>query len=202
MDPDRRRRRSSSAGWPLSSPRASRASTGRSTRPHVDCGDNIVVINADKVVFTGDKHERQDLLPAHRLSRRHQGDARRARSSTASSPSASSRRPSSACSKRGPLQRQLMRNLQGLQGRASIRTRPRTRRRSTSRSSTARTRGSKIHGAGNKDSRRPRRAQGRRARRPTPRPDTCRSSTSSAAPTPPASARTRSRASGSSPARA
>ena len=24
--------------------------------PHVDCGDNIVVINADKVVFTGDKH--------------------------------------------------------------------------------------------------------------------------------------------------
>ena len=24
--------------------------------PHVDCGDNIVVINADKVIFTGDKH--------------------------------------------------------------------------------------------------------------------------------------------------
>ena len=24
--------------------------------PHVDCGDNIVVINAEKVVFTGDKH--------------------------------------------------------------------------------------------------------------------------------------------------
>jgi len=25
--------------------------------PHVDCGDNIVVINADKVVFTGNKNE-------------------------------------------------------------------------------------------------------------------------------------------------
>ncbi len=25
--------------------------------PHVDCGDNIIVINADKVVFTGRKHE-------------------------------------------------------------------------------------------------------------------------------------------------
>jgi large subunit ribosomal protein L13 len=25
--------------------------------PHVDCGDNIIVINADKVVFTGKKHE-------------------------------------------------------------------------------------------------------------------------------------------------
>ncbi len=25
--------------------------------PHVDCGDNIIVVNADKVVFTGDKRE-------------------------------------------------------------------------------------------------------------------------------------------------
>ena len=24
--------------------------------PHVDCGDNIVVINAEKVIFSGDKH--------------------------------------------------------------------------------------------------------------------------------------------------
>ena len=24
--------------------------------PHVDCGDNIIVVNADKVVFTGKKH--------------------------------------------------------------------------------------------------------------------------------------------------
>src|SRR5690606_9606859 len=25
--------------------------------PHVDCGDNVVVINADKVVFTGRKYD-------------------------------------------------------------------------------------------------------------------------------------------------
>ena len=25
--------------------------------PHVDCGDNIIVVNAEKVVFTGKKHE-------------------------------------------------------------------------------------------------------------------------------------------------
>jgi large subunit ribosomal protein L13 len=24
--------------------------------PHVDCGDNIIVINAEKVIFSGDKH--------------------------------------------------------------------------------------------------------------------------------------------------
>jgi large subunit ribosomal protein L13 len=27
--------------------------------PHVDCGDNVVVINADKVVFTGRKREQK-----------------------------------------------------------------------------------------------------------------------------------------------
>ncbi len=27
--------------------------------PHVDCGDNVVVVNADKVVFTGRKREQQ-----------------------------------------------------------------------------------------------------------------------------------------------
>ena len=30
--------------------------------PHVDCGDYIVVINADKVVFTGNKLEDKDYL--------------------------------------------------------------------------------------------------------------------------------------------
>lgn len=25
--------------------------------PHVDCGDNVIIINADKVVFTGNKNE-------------------------------------------------------------------------------------------------------------------------------------------------
>jgi large subunit ribosomal protein L13 len=27
--------------------------------PHVDCGDNVIVINADKVVFTGRKREQK-----------------------------------------------------------------------------------------------------------------------------------------------
>ena len=27
--------------------------------PHVDCGDNVIVINAEKVVFTGKKREQQ-----------------------------------------------------------------------------------------------------------------------------------------------
>ncbi len=42
--------------------------------PHVDCGDHVVVINADKVRFTGNKLQRQELLQAHRLRRRHQGN--------------------------------------------------------------------------------------------------------------------------------
>lgn len=27
--------------------------------PHVDCGDNVIIVNADKVVFTGRKYEQQ-----------------------------------------------------------------------------------------------------------------------------------------------
>lgn len=27
--------------------------------PHVDCGDNVIVVNADKVVFTGRKYDQQ-----------------------------------------------------------------------------------------------------------------------------------------------
>ena len=34
--------------------------------PHVDCGDNVIVINADKVVFTGRKREKK-------IYRRHTG---------------------------------------------------------------------------------------------------------------------------------
>ena len=39
--------------------------------PHVDTGDFIVVVNAAKLRVTGNKAERQDLLPPQRLSRRH-----------------------------------------------------------------------------------------------------------------------------------
>ena len=35
------------------------ASTSRPTRPHVDDGDNVIIINADKVVLTGRKREQK-----------------------------------------------------------------------------------------------------------------------------------------------
>ena len=35
------------------------ASTSRPSRPHVDCGDNVIVINAAKVVLTGRKVEQK-----------------------------------------------------------------------------------------------------------------------------------------------
>ena len=58
--------------------------------PHVDCGDNVIVINAAKVKVTGNKLQRQAVLLAHRPSRRHQGHHASARSSAASFPSARS----------------------------------------------------------------------------------------------------------------
>ena len=30
--------------------------------PHVDCGDNVIVINADKVRFTGNKYEEKEYV--------------------------------------------------------------------------------------------------------------------------------------------
>ena len=40
--------------------------------PHVDTGDNVIVINAEKVVFTGNKTDDKIYQSAHGLSRRHQ----------------------------------------------------------------------------------------------------------------------------------
>jgi ribosomal protein L13 len=53
--------------------------------PHMDCGDHVIVINAEKVAFTGNKR-----------------NARLTRYSTASFPSVSSRRRSSACCPAAP----------------------------------------------------------------------------------------------------
>ena len=41
--------------------------------PHVDTGDNIIVVNAEKVVLTGNKRQDKTYYSAYRLSRRHQG---------------------------------------------------------------------------------------------------------------------------------
>lgn len=42
--------------------------------PHVDCGDHVIIINADKVIMTGRKLDEKNLLSSHRLSRRTQND--------------------------------------------------------------------------------------------------------------------------------
>lgn len=38
--------------------------------PHVDCGDFVIVINADKVVLTGDKLNQKNSRISHWISRR------------------------------------------------------------------------------------------------------------------------------------
>ncbi len=43
--------------------------------PYLDCGDHVVVINADKIRLTGNKLEQKDLPPSQRLSRRVEGSA-------------------------------------------------------------------------------------------------------------------------------
>ena len=35
--------------------------------PHVDTGDHLIVINAEKIVVTGNEAEGQDVSPVHRL---------------------------------------------------------------------------------------------------------------------------------------
>jgi large subunit ribosomal protein L13 len=45
--------------------------------PNMDCGDHIVIINAEKVHLTGNKRSAKNLLLAHRISRRHQVTHRR-----------------------------------------------------------------------------------------------------------------------------
>ena len=65
--------------------------------PHVDCGDNVIVINADKVVFTGRKRD-QKMYYRHTGYPAASRSGRRSSFSKAASRSASSRRRSSACS--------------------------------------------------------------------------------------------------------
>ena len=63
--------------------------------PHVDCGDHVVVINADKVRFTGRKLE-QKLYYKHTGFPAGSRRSLRARCSRAASPSACLKRQSSA----------------------------------------------------------------------------------------------------------
>jgi large subunit ribosomal protein L13 len=83
--------------------------------PHVDCGDNVVIINADKVVFTGSKHEDKvyyrhtgypgglkERSPRQILEGKH--------------PERVVEKAVERMLARGPLQRQLMRNLRIYKG--------------------------------------------------------------------------------------
>ena len=83
--------------------------------PHVDCGDNVIVVNADKVVFTGRKYE-------DKLYQWHTGYPGGIKSRTPRQ-ILEGKHPERVVEKavermlaRGPLQRQLMRNLKVYKG--------------------------------------------------------------------------------------
>jgi len=83
--------------------------------PHVDCGDNIVVVNAEKVVFTGRK--REDKVYYH-----HTGHPGGIKQRTAQQiiegrfPERVIEKAVERMLKRGPLQRKLMTNLKIYKG--------------------------------------------------------------------------------------
>ena len=52
-------RGSSSAVWPPRWRGSCEASTSRSLRSHIDTGDHVIIVNADKVVLTSDKAEKK-----------------------------------------------------------------------------------------------------------------------------------------------
>ena len=69
--------------------------------PHIDDGDNVIIINAEKVVLTGRKRDKKVYYHYTGYHRRHQRALAPSRSSRGASPSASSRRRSSACCRAG-----------------------------------------------------------------------------------------------------
>ena len=79
--------------------------------PHMDCGDNVIVINAAKVVLTGTEAEEEGLLPPHRLYRRHQGTHRGRRSWRGKFPERIVEKAVERMLPRGPLGRRQLSNL-------------------------------------------------------------------------------------------
>ena len=83
--------------------------------PHVDCGDNVIVVNAEKVVFTGNKTE-------DKVYYRHTGYPGGIKETTPKRllegkfPERVIETAVERMLKRGPLQRQLMRNLRIYKG--------------------------------------------------------------------------------------
>ena len=83
--------------------------------PHVDCGDNVIVVNADKVVLTGNKREEKTYY-------RHSGYPGGIKSTTprrileGKFPERVIELAVERMLKRGPLHRRLMRNLKVYRG--------------------------------------------------------------------------------------
>jgi len=83
--------------------------------PHMDCGDNIVVINAEKVIFSGDKH-------TDKIYYRHTGHPGGVKETTPRQilegkfPERVVEKAVERMLRRGPLQRELMRNLKVYKG--------------------------------------------------------------------------------------
>lgn len=83
--------------------------------PHVDCGDNVIVVNADKIVLTGNKREDKEYF-------RHTGYPGGIKSTTPRRilegrfPERVLELAVERMLARGPLQRQLMRNLKIYKG--------------------------------------------------------------------------------------
>lgn len=85
--------------------------------PHMDCGDNVIVVNAEKVVFTGRKYE-------DKVYYRHTGHPGGIKATTPRQiiegkfPERVIEKAVERMLKRGPLQRKLMRNLKVYKGAA------------------------------------------------------------------------------------
>ena len=54
-----------SAALPPRWPACSAVSTSRSSAPHIDTGDHVIIVNADKVVLTSGKADDQDGVQRH-----------------------------------------------------------------------------------------------------------------------------------------
>ena len=106
-------------GWcsavsPSRPPTSSAAATRRPTRPHVDTGDFVVVINAEKVVLTGKKEEQNEYMF---FSGFVGGESYRKLARCASaSPSSSSSTPSRACCRRTGSPRKMLTKLRVFAG--------------------------------------------------------------------------------------
>jgi large subunit ribosomal protein L13 len=83
--------------------------------PHVDCGDNVIVVNAEKIVFTGKKYE--DKVYYHHSGYPGGIKARTPRMILEGKfPERVVEKAVERMLRRGPLQRQLMRNLKVYKG--------------------------------------------------------------------------------------